>query len=170
MITKKDLHKIINRFDTILQDQPQTKQQRQAFAHQIDEFIKRYSEKPPTPKVKLLEAKETLSQCNLPLTNYIFLQETKLTGERYKQKSPLSLSPSVAVSIVSQKKKYRTIPTQFDSIDHEKTARLANKMIESLQAIRDDIQIIAEKHQKHKEKQRKIQFILQQIRSYDPYF
>ena len=170
MLTNKELTRIVQQFDEILQDQPKSTQQREALAHRIDDFIKRYSEKIPTPPVRLKEARDALSKCNLPLTKFIFEQESRLAMARYDQDVPVEVSPSVAISIVSEKKKYRTLPTQFDSIDHDKPKRLVKKMIESLQMIRDDLQKIAEKYQRHKEKQRRIRFILDQINSYDPLY
>lgn len=184
----QQLHKIIKKFDAIFQNQVnqisyvsenQFKQQRQILSHQIDDFLKIYSEKPPTPRSKLMEASKILSECNLPLTNYIFLQEANLAeNERYftsnnKFSHSLSFSPSVAVTVISQKKKYRNIPIQFDSITEQlerekaKAQQQLQIMIESLQMIKEDIQHIAEKYQKHKEKQKRIQYLLQKIEEYN---
>lgn len=195
-MNSRELHKIIKKFDAIFQSQVhqiypnmgnrtayasvnQFKQQRQILSHQIDDFLKIYSEKPPTPRSKLIEVAQMLSECNLPLTNYIFMQEANLAeNERYfiskdQLSNLLSLSPSVAVTVVSQKKKYRNVSVQFDNLTEEiekekaKNQKQLQMMIESLQAIRDDIQKIAEKYQKHKEKQMKIQYLLQQTKEYE---
>lgn len=190
-MNRQQLHKIIKKFDSIFQNQVhqiypgtydsvnQFKQQRQILSHQIDDFLKIYTEKPPTPRSKLIEVSKMLSECNLPLTNYIFMQEANLAeNERYftlnsQFSHSLSLSPSVAVTVISQKKKFRTIPTQFDSITEQlekekiKNQKQLQMMIESLQMIRDDIEHIAEKYQKHKEKHTRIQYLLQRIAEYD---
>lgn len=141
-MTSRELHKIIKKFDAIFQSQVhqiypnmgnrtaytsvnQFKQQRQILSHQIDDFLKIYSEKPPTPRSKLIEVAQMLSECNLPLTNYIFMQEANLAeNERYfiskdQLSNLLSLSPSVAVTVVSQKKKYRNVSVQFDNLTEE---------------------------------------------------
>lgn len=192
----QELHKIIKKFDAIFQHQVHQlypisssgsgygsvnrfKQQRQILSHQIDDFLKIYSEKPPTPRSKLIEVSKLLSECNLPLTNYIFMQEANLAeNERYftsknEFSHSLELSPSIAVTVISQKKKFRNIQTQFDTMteqierEKDKNQKQLQMMIKSLQMIRDDIQHIAEKYQKHKEKQKRIQYLLQRMAEYE---
>ena len=80
--------------------------------------------------------------------------------EQRHPKGCLELSPSVAISILAQKRKVRSVATEFDSIDHAKAERLTNQVIGSLEMIRDDIADIAERHTKHKMKKRAVQQIL----------
>lgn len=196
-LSRNELENILQKFDSVLQTHQQQlslhdtidssysqnsisfQAQRHILSHQIDNFLKKYSNSPPTPKQKLDEVAQLLSECNLPLTNYIFMQEanfteiSRISGNNFQ--NILDISPSVAVTIVSQKKTYKTASVQFDSqseqifIEKEKCKNAVAHMIQSLQTISDDIETIAHKHQQHKEKQRKIQALLRRIHENDDF-
>ena len=162
MISEEALERIVGRFERLQSRNLSTqKHSRQSLAHQIDEFLMRY-QPAPTPRHYLEKAQRALLKCNLPLTNCIFRQESQLAEQHYP-KGPLEISPSVAISVVAQKRKVRSVATEFDSIDHGKAERLTSKMIGSLETIRDDIADIAERHHKHKMKKRAVQQILRGV-------
>lgn len=159
MISDEALERLVGRFERIQSRNLDTqKHSRESLAHQIDEYLMQYQPN-PTPRHYLEKAQRALSKCNLPLTMCIFRQEAQLVEQRHP-KGCLELSPSVAISILAQKRKVRSVATEFDSIDHAKAERLTNQVIGSLEMIRDDIADIAERHTKHKMKKRAVQQIL----------
>lgn len=157
-MTAPTLDQIVAHFETGTRAFQRSKEARQALAHEIDEYLQKY-EKRPTPRYHLLEAERALSKCHLPLTKCIFQQESGLL-ERKLPKSELRLSPSVAISVVADRKKLCSVGTQFTSFNPDKCKMLEEKFVSSLESIRDGLSAIAERHEKHKMKKRAIRRII----------
>jgi hypothetical protein len=155
---ERDLNAIIDRFERLSQDPEREKHMRQALAHEIDDFLKGFA-RDVTPRHHLEKAERALAKCNLPLTNCIFHQESRLAA-RIWPKSSLGILPSIAISIVSQKKTLKSVSTQWNGIDHDRTERLAKKMLNTLKVIREDVVEIAERHERHKRKRREMKLVL----------
>lgn len=159
MNDRKDLVSIVKRFESVTMTSNRSKRARQALAHEIDDFLEHYQKKSRTPTARLNQAHEILSRCNLPLTNYIFIQESGIEEAiNPDHNCGLEISPPVSISIIAKKKKYRSEETQFCSIDMNSARKQAAKMLEG---IKDELSNIAVKHQKYKEKQRKIKILCQ---------
>lgn len=143
---------IVARFENASRGLERNKEIRQELAHEIDEFLNKRVHR-QTPRKYLMEAELALSKCDLPLTKCIFQQESGLVQKVFP-KPPLSISPTVAVSVVADRRKVSSTGTQFSSLDPELTRHLEEKFVQSLESIRDGLSVIAEKHQKHKLKNR----------------
>ena len=148
-----ELDAMISRFSMNI---PKSKKAKQALAHEVDQFLSNY-QYPKQNYPALHDVRKALKKANLPLTSYIFEQETGLIVKESEEPKPfLQLSPSISITISERKPKRETQATECNIISYENQKLLKKKMVHSLEGIRDDLTQIADKHAKYEKRRHQL--------------